>query len=1328
MTFLLIKPVYPLALETSIKDISYRNPIWNSDGSVTYDCVWFGNYWQNDTNGDGIADTNDVKEPIKWRVLSASEGDLFLISDKILDANPYNTQFTITTWEKSTVRSWLNGYGSNENNRGTDYTFSNFINTAFDSSQKSEIKTTVVDNSSDQAQYQYSDGDENNTNDKLFFLSYKDSINSSYGFSASDSVFNEARKAKTSDFARERLAYTNNTDEFLGNGMWWLRLRGNSFRTVQAVAYNGSSSWSLEVDYPGGGIRPALHISPSSTFVSYAGTVCTNGTVNETEPSENYSKCGENAYWTYKDGILNIFGTGNMYDFTFDDGEAGDVTIPWWDVHQWITRVNIGSGITDIGDSAFIFHTGLEEVHIPRSVKKIDDSVFYGVPIKDVYYSGTEEEWNRIAIGAENESLENATIHFGNNLFTLGVNNNSFPHNKRDGGGFYDINSYFINNEFRERLFNKATDGEKDNLKKKIDSEWKGSCYGIAASMSLAYNGNLNLSDIQSGAKNYYEMKKPYLNTKFLSLINYYQLSQYVSAQDRYSVINRHNEGLFADLKNWLGNNTPLSTVLQGVVENLKDGKIVQLSYGHDASGHSILATGIEEIYVPAANYHVYEIQLYDENTVSSDKPAGDFLSLTIPNDYLSFRMTNWKGDVIDQNNYTYLEYITSDHMLTAAKVSNFGKQDDASGHIFFLVRADEQFVLRNTEGFNLTYDGTGFSGDMNVYSLDPICSDGDQSVIYRLELDGNSQYIFDDKSAGSTDFTIYDDTNYAALEGENISCAEIALGKGVLVSGDSEYSFTAYTSAGEEEDTSSLIAVSGNATAETFISVEGTEVRVSSEEVLNNIETKTYTDNKIIIADLNDGDRDFLVKTDGTVSGDDIPVTGVSIPEQLNLEIEESTRLIAELIPSNATYRSISWNSSNDSVAWVSDKGVVTGVGTGTVRITATTEDGGYTAECLVRVGNNDLNEFEINLLAGETRRLSFNNDGQYTYGVKWSLESSEPKNCVTVKNGIVTAKNLSKGNTEGRAVIKAVYASQTVTFNISIDGTVPESREIKDGKKSFKLTAPKSVSLEVGTPKKINIGIPVNLREESKALNCEIITDGICEVGEPVFNNADRGKASRAVIEITPIEAGATYIVWTMKDDNGEETTACTKVLIKKPMTELSISEKSEQPLTLSVGQGKRLTVVCTPGNTFPNDLTFSVKGKGIKVSKSGYVSATIPGESGIVTVKSGKISESIEIKVGEYSGNYITLNKTSVIVDSPGKGAKPKTIAFMLINSKKKADQPTIKWEVVNSPEGIKINENGVVSVSSEANPGCYEIIAMPEKDENDYNSASCELIVK
>lgn len=74
-------------------DYGLKNPTTDSNGVTTWDCVYFGNYWQEDTNGDGIANQNDEKQPIKWRVLSVDGDDAFLMADQNLDARQYNTSY-----------------------------------------------------------------------------------------------------------------------------------------------------------------------------------------------------------------------------------------------------------------------------------------------------------------------------------------------------------------------------------------------------------------------------------------------------------------------------------------------------------------------------------------------------------------------------------------------------------------------------------------------------------------------------------------------------------------------------------------------------------------------------------------------------------------------------------------------------------------------------------------------------------------------------------------------------------------------------------------------------------------------------------------------------------------------------------------------------------------------------------------------------------------------------------------------------------------------------------------------------------------------------------
>ena len=47
-------------------------------------------------------------EAIKWRVLNVSNGGALLLADQALDSQRYNQNSEDITWEKSSIRSWLN--------------------------------------------------------------------------------------------------------------------------------------------------------------------------------------------------------------------------------------------------------------------------------------------------------------------------------------------------------------------------------------------------------------------------------------------------------------------------------------------------------------------------------------------------------------------------------------------------------------------------------------------------------------------------------------------------------------------------------------------------------------------------------------------------------------------------------------------------------------------------------------------------------------------------------------------------------------------------------------------------------------------------------------------------------------------------------------------------------------------------------------------------------------------------------------------------------------------------------------------------------------------
>lgn len=90
------------------------------------------------------------------------------------------------------------------------------------------------------------------------------------------------------------------------------------------------------------------------------------------------------------------------------------------------------------------------------------------------------------------------------------------------------------------------------------------------------------------------------------------------------------------------------------------------------------------------------------------------------------------------------------------------------------------------------------------------------------------------------------------------------------------------------------------------------------------------------------------------------IHVSGVTIsPNEASVVIGKTIQLAKVISPSNATDKSVIWSSDNESIASVSDKGLVLGVGVGNATIIATTTDGGFTATCALEVTNPPASEY---------------------------------------------------------------------------------------------------------------------------------------------------------------------------------------------------------------------------------------------------------------------------------------------------------------------------------------------------------------------------------
>ncbi len=196
--------------------------------------VTFGSYEQDN-------DLTNGKEPIEWLVLDVQDNKALMISRYALDCQQYNTEYKGITWEKCTLRTWLNG---------------TFLKAAFSSDEQARIPTVTV-SADKNPSYRTSPG--NSTKDQVFLLS----ITEANDYFGSD----DAGKCVPTDYAIAQGAYRNNNYQVDGKATcwWWLRSPGLLSSFAANVSSVGSvNSYGNSVDFVNRAVRPALRIDLGS--------------------------------------------------------------------------------------------------------------------------------------------------------------------------------------------------------------------------------------------------------------------------------------------------------------------------------------------------------------------------------------------------------------------------------------------------------------------------------------------------------------------------------------------------------------------------------------------------------------------------------------------------------------------------------------------------------------------------------------------------------------------------------------------------------------------------------------------------------------------------------------------------------------------------------------------------------------------------------------------------------------------------------------------------------------------------------------------------------
>lgn len=276
-----------------------------------------------------------------------------------------------------------------------------------------------------------------------------------------------------------------------------------------------------------------------------------------------------------------------------------------------LTNVTIPHGVTSIDDVAFGYCDSLVAITIPNGVTSIGTNAFYYcTSLEDVYYTGTEEEWNKIEISDDNSSLTNATIHYkqSDNTMIFGEDNWNFTNSNMYFG--MEGSKTYISTKDKYNLLKSLSNTERVRIVKYLNSAWQGSCYGMSITEILAKMGIFNVNSWNSSANslNDLPMLDPEENSAEESLINYYQVLQVtdlIQQEISNTITNYKDEEVVSNLLNMVSE-----------VEN--GGSPVLVCYSGNGFAHAVVAYGIED------TYKLFNNVRYDKKILIMDSNFGN--------------------------------------------------------------------------------------------------------------------------------------------------------------------------------------------------------------------------------------------------------------------------------------------------------------------------------------------------------------------------------------------------------------------------------------------------------------------------------------------------------------------------------------------------------------------------------------------------------------------------------------------------------------------------------------------------------------------------------
>jgi len=396
------------------------------------------------------------------------------------------------------------------------------------------------------------------------------------------------------------------------------------------------------------------------------------------------------------------------------------------------------------------------------------------------------------------------------------------------------------------------------------------------------------------------------------------------------------------------------------------------------------------------------------------------------------------------------------------------------------------------------------------------------------------------------------------------------------------------------------------------------------------------------------------------TVSADEVAAESIALEEKsLSLTAGDIKVLAYEFTPDNATNKTVTWKSSDEDVATVVN-GVVTAIADGTAKITVTTEDGSFEAECDVNVSSVaiigvtiDRDELTLKPGGNDVLTATVKPEDATNDDVEWI---SRDENVVTVINGVVIAKGVGSAYVVVKTVVGGFMDSCLVTVSSAkVEKIVATPATLND---LTTASSPVQIELDI-TPSDASNEVEWSSSDKDVV---EVDEDGIVSV----------------------VGTGEATITATAKD--GSEVSVDIPVVVSAIAVEgITITEEIELS---AVGKTAEIEVEFTPANPTNQNIEWKSSDNEIVSVEDGVVTAKGEGTVKITaTTEDGDFTVECEVTVlggTSYPVKGISMDETySMPLSETG------TVLDVTFNPTNATNQ-SLTWETSDA-DVLEVDEN-------------------------------------